>query len=96
MLRIKYYPEEKGGQGSFFYHKNIPYLYGIESEIQKMFYILSQSFPYLNGLGCRIKAKCPLVEPEPVGKVSSVGLFQRDPISYLSEFRRKPWKILNG
>ena len=29
-------------------------------------------------VGCRCKANCPLVEPGPIGGVSSVGVFQRD------------------
>ena len=40
-------------------------------------------------LGCRIKAKCPLVGPEPIGGVLSVGIFLRDPRPHLREFQRK-------
>ena len=47
------------------------------------------------GLGCRIKANCPLVRPGPVRIVPSVGVFLRDPSLYLREFLRKPRKTPN-
>ena len=43
-------------------------------------------------VGCRVKAKCPLMG---LG-APSVGLFLRDPSPYLCEFWRKPWKTSNG
>ena len=48
------------------------------------------------GLGCNIKTNCPLVEPDPVGGLPSVGFFLRDPTPYLREFWRKTRKTLNG
>ena len=42
------------------------------------------------------KANCLLVEPGPIGGVSSVVGFLRDPSPYLREFRRKPRKIPYG
>ena len=46
--------------------------------------------------GCRVKANCPLVGPGRLGAVPSMGIFLRDPSSYLREFRRKPLKTPNG
>ena len=43
-------------------------------------------------VGCSVKASCPLVGPRSVGGVLSVGVFLRDPSTYLSEFRRKSRK----
>ena len=40
------------------------------------------------GMGCRIKANCPLVEPGPTGGMPSVSFFLRDPSPYL-RVRRK-------
>ena len=39
--------------------------------------MLAQSRIVLPGLGCRIKANCPLVGPRPVGGVLSVGVLAR-------------------
>ena len=47
-------------------------------------------------VGCRLKANCRLVGPEPMGDVPSVGVFLRDPSAYLREFRRKPRKTPNS
>ena len=42
------------------------------------------------GLGCRIKASCPIGGPEPVGGVPSVRIFQgKSSNPYLRKFRRK-------
>ena len=46
-------------------------------------------------VGCRIKANCPLVGPEPISEVPFVGVFLRDPGSYLLEFERKTKKTPN-
>ena len=40
----------------------------------------------LNKVGCRNKVSCPLVEPEPVEGVPSVGVSLKDPSLYLLEF----------
>ena len=37
-------------------------------------------------VGCRLKANCPLVRPGPIGGVPTVGVFLRDPNSYLPSF----------
>ena len=47
-------------------------------------------------VACRLKAKCPLVGTWPIGDVASVGVFLRDPNSYLLKFLKKPRKIPNG
>ena len=44
-------------------------------------------------VGCRVKAKCPVVGPRPVRGVPSVGVFLRDPSPYLREFRKTPGKL---
>ena len=46
-------------------------------------------------LGGGIKADYPLLEPRPVGGITSVGVFLRDPNPYLRKFRGKPPKIPN-
>ena len=45
---------------------------------------------------CTFESNCPLVGPGTVGGVPSVRVFLRDPITYLREFQRKPWKTPNG
>ena len=40
-------------------------------------------------VGCRLKANCPLMRSGPIGGVSSMGIFQRDPSPYLYEFWKK-------
>ena len=45
------------------------------------------------GLGCRFKVNCPLVGFGPVGRMPSVGVFQRDSSLYLLEFWRKHGKL---
>ena len=64
----------------------------IESEVK-----LPQNF-WENGwfVGCRFRANCLFVGPEPIEGVPSMGVFQRVPSPYLREFRRKPRKTLNG
>ena len=48
-------------------------------------------------VGCWFfKADCPLVGPEPIGGMSSVRVFRRDPSPYLREFPRKPRKTPNA
>ena len=44
--------------------------------------------------GCRLKSNCPLVGPETIGGMTSVGVFLRDPNPYFREFFRKPWRNL--
>ena len=44
-------------------------------------------------VGCKVKANCPLVGPGTVGRVPSMGVFLRDPSTYLREFRRKNGKL---
>ena len=46
--------------------------------------------------GCRVKANCSLVGPGHIEEVPSVGIFLRDPSTYLRKFRRKPQKTRNG
>ena len=38
-------------------------------------------------VGCRVKAYCPFVGSDPVGRVPSVGCFLRDNSQYIREFR---------
>ena len=40
-------------------------------------------------VGCSINANCPLEGPRPVGGVSSVGVFLRDPSPYLRKVQEK-------
>ena len=47
-------------------------------------------------LDCRIKANCLLVGLGPVGRMSSMGVFLRDPSLYLHEFWRKWQKTSKG
>ena len=47
-------------------------------------------------VGCSVKANCPLVGPGPVGEVSSVGVFLRDPSPYVREFRRNHQTVFDG
>ena len=53
---------------------------------------------FLSGwlIGCRIEANYPLMGLGPTGGMPSVGFFLRDPIPYLRQFRRKPWKNPSG
>ena len=47
------------------------------------------NFSVTIGLGCRFKANYPLVGPGPIGGVSFVGVFLKDPSLYLRKFWRK-------
>ena len=47
-------------------------------------------------VSCRIKASCPILRHRPVGEVSSVWVFLKDPNPYLWEFGGKPRKTPNG
>ena len=47
-------------------------------------------------VGYRFKYICPLVGPGTIGCMPSVGVFLRDPNTYVSEFQRIALKTPNG
>ena len=54
------------------------------------------SYSGKNSFRCRYKASCSHVGPGPTTGVPSMGVFQRDPSSYLREFRMKSLKPPNS
>ena len=85
---------------------------GVHIEIKfKEKFILRNSIHYMNrflpppkkkkmigwvGLGCRIKAYCPLMGSGPAGGVPSVKVFLRDLSPHLHKFWRKSQETPNG
>ena len=55
---------------------------------------LAEIFKFMLGVGD--KTDCLKKGPRLIGGMPSVGVFLRDLSPYLREFRRKPWKTLNG
>ena len=47
-------------------------------------------------VGCKIYGRLSHEGPRPMGGMPSIVLLLKDPIPYLLEFWRKPWKTPNG
>ena len=70
-----------------------------ERQIKYNFYLTSKDYKvdfkhYF--VVCSFQCRLFHEGPRHISGVPSMGVFQRDPIPYFREFRRKPWKTPNG